>query len=170
MTRTTDARARLLVLGVLTALAVPSLAMLPACRVSGTPSDGSPAAPRGDVLDSPPELPPDDSLREAPAGDGSLGTCESDDECLFQLDTDCCGLCLAQRDTPPPRRACGTTCPDSPPPCLCVAGKCRTGTLPRNTACDPARDLCSRGLKCCGAVCVLPTMTASGPFCPPPGT
>ena len=167
---TAHATARLLALGVVTALTCWLVAVLPACRVSGTPSDAPPDAPPGDVLDTPAQASPDDGLHEAAAGDGSLGTCDGDGDCLFQLDTDCCGLCLAQRDTPPPRRACGTTCPDSPPACLCVQGKCRTGTLPRNAACDPARDLCGRGLKCCNAVCVLPTMTASGPFCPPPGT
>jgi hypothetical protein len=169
MTRTTDATARLLALGVVAALTGLTLAVLPACRVSGMPPAAPPDAPAADVSDTP-NSSPEDGLKEAAAGDGALGTCEGDGDCLFQVDTDCCGLCLAQRDTPPPRRACGITCPDSAPPCLCVQGKCRTGTLPRNAACDPARDLCSPGLRCCNAVCALPTMTASGPFCPPPGT
>jgi hypothetical protein len=184
MTRTTDAAiVRLLgnrlVLGVTGALAIGLwLTALPACRVSRPPPEapGQHDAVAGDGSEIRPETAPgtagDEGSPEIPAGDGSLGTCEGDSDCLFQVDTDCCGLCLAQRDTPPPRRACGTTCPDSPPPCLCVEGRCRTGTLPRNAACDPARDLCGRGLKCCGPnpVCALPTMTASGPFCPVPGT
>lgn len=120
----------------------------PACRTNG-PSDASADTPVGDAAgrdsaDGAPELPANDAaLADSP------GACLGDDDCLFAPTSDCCGLCLALRDPAPPPRACGTTCPPSPPPCLCQQGRCRTGTLPRNAGCDPARDLCGRGLKCC---------------------
>lgn len=150
------------------------------CRVTSPPADAGDAEARDGVGDADAFSGETAVLPDAP------GACRTDDDCVFRLESDCCGACLAGRDPPPPRRACGIICPETPPPCLCQQGRCRTGTLPRNAGCDPARDLCGRSLKCChvcgtaagpdgstpctNPICTTPNPTLSGPLCPVPGT
>jgi len=111
------------------------------------------------------------------------GLCQSDNDCVFVSNSGCCGNCVARGDTPPPPLGCGIACPAEPPPCLCVSGHCGGGTLGAGASCDPQRDLCGGGLKCCATCCgapptgdggfdprpecTQPMFTPQGPMCPP---
>ena len=115
-------------------------------------------------------------------GDGGpTGLCETDQGCVFVSDSGCCGNCLARTDPVPPPLPCGIACPAYPPACLCLGRHCQPGSLTQGTSCDPARDQCGVGLKCCATCCgvpqdggfdphpecVMPLYTPQGPECPP---
>jgi len=91
-------------------------------------------------------------------GTGNGGACHGDSDCTWR-DSGCCGLCWNRTDPVAPPLPCGAACFE-PPPCLCQMGKCAAGSLPENAKCDPNRDQCAAGLKCCATCCGVP---------PPPG-
>jgi hypothetical protein len=116
--------------------------------------------------------------------DGAItgnGACKTDNDCVWR-DSGCCGLCSNRTDPVPPPLGCGIAC-FQPPPCLCQMGHCAAGSLPANAPCDPNRDTCGPGLKCCATCCgvppppdmswspdprcVMPELTPQGPMCPP---
>jgi hypothetical protein len=121
-------------------------------------------------------------------GDGSThdggstgGACSSDSDCVWR-DSGCCGICSNKTDSVPPPLGCGIAC-FAPPPCLCQMGHCAAGNLPQNASCDPNRDQCGPGLKCCATCCgvppqgdmswnpdprcIQPMSTPQGAMCPP---
>ncbi len=123
--------------------------------------------------------PPADSGRL----DAGQGACETDLDCIFRPASGCCGVCLAKQDPIPPPISCDAICSPIPPGCVCINGKCGTGTTPIGGACDRAHNLCGHGLLCCSQcggpvlpdaqncsppVCTQPVFTSSTPSCPPP--
>ncbi len=115
--------------------------------------------------------------------DAGLGACNTDADCIYRVDSGCCGACLAKTDPVPPIIGCGIACPIVTPGCLCIEHKCSTGTVPAGGSCDPDRSLCTYGLLCCQfcggpylpdadncnpPVCTQPTLISGTPRCPPP--
>lgn len=105
------------------------------------------------------------SGKDAAAGDAATGVCTSDGDCVFRSSAGCCGQCLAVNDPVPPTIPCGARCADYTT-CACVNGHCSVGTLPLNSSCDTAHDLCQVNTKCCIACGPRPLDGSSG--CAPP--
>ena len=107
------------------------------------------------------------------------GACQSDSDCVWRL-SGCCSICSNHTDQVPPQLGCGIACPIAPGGCTCVAGHCKAGELPPNSACDPNHDACGPNTMCCATCCgapplfdmgpdprcVQPDFTSSGPMCP----
>jgi hypothetical protein len=123
--------------------------------------------------------PPEDAGRP----DAGQGACETDTDCIFRPASGCCGVCLAKQDPIPPPIPCGAACSAVPPACVCINGKCGTGTTPIGGTCDRAHNLCGHGLLCClqcggpalpdaqncsPPVCTQPVFISNTPVCPPP--
>jgi hypothetical protein len=123
--------------------------------------------------------PPEDAGR----ADAGQGACETDLDCIFRPASGCCGMCLAKQDPIPPPIPCGAACSAVPPACVCINGKCGTGTTPIGGACDRAHNLCAHGLLCCSQcggpvlpdaqnctppVCTQPVFISGTPNCPLP--
>ncbi len=105
------------------------------------------------------------SGKDAAAGDAGTGACASDSDCVFRSAAGCCGQCLAVSDPVPATIPCGARCADYTT-CACVNGRCSVGTLPLNSSCDTAHDLCQVNSKCC--IACGPRLTDGGIACMPP--
>jgi hypothetical protein len=88
-------------------------------------------------------------------GGGFASLCSTDADCRYRPTAEnCCGVCASLSDPIPPPPDAGVDCACAePPPCLCIAGHCASGDLPSGASCDPGRDLCGWGLKCCAVGC-----------------
>jgi|GEM_PF-5362610 len=85
--------------------------------------------------------------------DAAIGVCATDNDCTLNVGTGCCGGCYAAGDPLPPSMPCSSACPGGvrASTCACVNSRCTVGYLPAGAACDPTRDLCLGGTKCCAA-------------------
>ena len=108
--------------------------------------------------------------------DASYGACTDDSDCTLVPGAGCCGGCFAAGDPRPPSLPCSSTCEGGfrAYTCACVDNRCSQGDMPAGSPCDPNRDLCVHGTKCCvacaatsvdGAVaCASPVCTEVKPF------
>jgi hypothetical protein len=111
--------------------------------------------------------------------DAARGFCLTDNDCTLEAWTGCCGGCYAAGDPLAPTMPCSSACPGGmrASTCACVNNRCTVGYLPAGSACDPARDLCLGGTKCCsactgsgadgGLVCATPVCTTPTPMISP---
>jgi hypothetical protein len=112
----------------------------------------------------------DGACAHVDGGDVAPGSCNSNSDCTFRQDYECCGACLAPGQIRPPVSSgpgdCGgVDCIPPPGGCACVNHACVRGPLGRGAGCDAQHDLCGSGLKCCQQCGGAPLSDGGLPVC-----